>query len=105
MLRFAFDGIASFSTVPLKLATWTGYIAAVLAILYLGNVFVQKALGHTVPGWTTIMVAMLFLGSVQLICLGILGEYLGRMFNEVKARPMYVIEEELSAAPDSPHRE
>jgi glycosyltransferase involved in cell wall biosynthesis len=101
MLRFAFDGITSFSTVPLKLATWTGYIAAVLAILYLGNVFVQKALGHTVPGWTTIMVAMLFLGSVQLICLGILGEYLGRVFTEVKARPMYVIEEEASSAPAS----
>jgi polyisoprenyl-phosphate glycosyltransferase len=99
MLRFAFDGITSFSTVPLKLATWTGYIAAILAMLYLASVFVQKALGYTVAGWATIMVAMLFLGSVQLICLGILGEYLGRVFNEVKARPMYVIEEELSTTP------
>jgi dolichol-phosphate mannosyltransferase len=93
MLKFAFDGITSFSTAPLKLATWTGYAAAFLAVLYLMSVFVQKLLGFTVEGWATIMVAMLFLGSVQLICLGILGEYLGRIFNEVKPRPMYVIEE------------
>jgi dolichol-phosphate mannosyltransferase len=93
MIKFAFDGITSFSTAPLKLATWTGYAAALLAVLYLLSVFVQKLLGFTVEGWATIMVAMLFLGSVQLICLGILGEYLGRIFNEVKPRPMYVIEE------------
>jgi dolichol-phosphate mannosyltransferase len=96
MLKFAFDGITSFSTAPLKVATWMGYVAALAAILYLISVFVQKLLGFTVDGWATIMVAMLFLGSVQLICLGILGEYLGRIFNEVKPRPMYVIEEALS---------
>lgn len=96
MIKFAFDGITSFSTAPLKVATWMGYAAALAAILYLISVFVQKLLGFTVDGWATIMVAMLFLGSVQLICLGILGEYLGRIFNEVKPRPMYVIEEALS---------
>ncbi|HYN08777.1 MAG TPA: glycosyltransferase family 2 protein [Vicinamibacterales bacterium] len=93
MLKFAFDGITSFSSAPLKIATWTGYAAALLAVLYLISVFVQKLMGVTVDGWATIMVAMLFLGSVQLICLGILGEYLGRIFNEVKPRPMYVVEE------------
>jgi dolichol-phosphate mannosyltransferase len=98
MIKFAFDGITSFSTVPLKLATWTGYVAALLAVMYLLSVFIQKwVLGNTVEGWATIMVAMLFMGSVQLICLGILGEYLGRIFNEVKPRPMYVIEEIVSA--------
>jgi dolichol-phosphate mannosyltransferase len=96
MIKFAFDGITSFSTAPLKLATWMGYASALAAILYLISVFVQKLLGFTVDGWATIMVAMLFLGSVQLICLGILGEYLGRIFNEVKPRPMYVVEEALS---------
>jgi glycosyltransferase involved in cell wall biosynthesis len=96
MIKFAFDGITSFSTAPLKVATWMGYAAALAAILYLISVFVQKLLGFTVDGWATIMVAMLFLGSVQLICLGILGEYLGRIFNEVKPRPMYVIEETLA---------
>lgn len=104
MIKFAFDGISSFSTVPLKLATWTGYLAALLAVLYLLSVFIQKLLGYTVEGWATIMVAMLFLGSVQLICLGILGEYLGRIFNEVKPRPMYVIEHilEPASSPDPP---
>ena len=97
MLKFAFDGITSFSTAPLKVATWTGYLAALAAVLYLLSVFVQRAMGITVEGWATIMVAMLFLGSVQLICLGILGEYLGRVFTEVKPRPMYVIEERLGS--------
>ena len=99
MLKFSFDGITSFSTMPLKLATWMGSATAVVAFLYLLSVFVQKLLGYTVEGWATIMVAMLFMGSVQLICLGILGEYLGRVFNEVKPRPMYVIEEVLSSKP------
>jgi len=102
MLSFAFDGITSFSTLPLKIATWTGYAAAILAVLYLLSVFVQKMLGYTVDGWATIMVAMLFMGAVQLICLGILGEYLGRVFNEVKPRPMYIIEADLKAGPEAP---
>lgn len=93
MIKFAFDGITSFSTVPLKLSTWLGYGASALAFLYLLSVFVQKAFGITVEGWATVMVAMLFLGGVQLVCLGIIGEYLGRIFNELKPRPMYVIEE------------
>jgi dolichol-phosphate mannosyltransferase len=103
MIKFAFDGITSFSTVPLKLATWLGYLASVLAFLYLISVFVQKALGYTVEGWATIMVSVMFLGGVQLICLGIIGEYIGRIFKETKLRPMYVIEETLGQVPqDSP---
>jgi dolichol-phosphate mannosyltransferase len=98
MIKFAFDGITSFSTVPLKLATWSGYGASLLAFLYLASVFVQWLFGITVEGWATIMVALLFLGGVQLICLGILGEYLGRIFNEVKRRPMYVVEEVLTSS-------
>lgn len=97
MIRFALDGITSFSTVPLRLATWMGYTSALLAVLYLVYVLIMRFLGHTIEGWATIMVAMLFLGSVQLICLGILGEYLGRVFNEVKPRPMYVVEELVAA--------
>lgn len=92
MAKFALDGITSFSSVPLKLASWLGFMTSLLAFLYLFSVFVQKAMGHTVEGWATIMVAMLFLGGVQLICLGIIGEYIGRIFNEIKSRPMYVIE-------------
>ena len=93
MFKFALDGITSFSNIPLKLATWLGYITSFLAFLYACSVFIQKTLGLTVQGWATIMVGMLFLGGVQLICLGIIGEYLGRIFNEIKQRPMYVIEE------------
>jgi polyisoprenyl-phosphate glycosyltransferase len=92
MMKFAMDGITSFSTVPLKLATWLGYAASVVAFLYLLSVPVQKMLGITVTGFATIMVAVLFLGGVQLICLGIVGEYIGRIFNEIKPRPMYVLE-------------
>ncbi len=100
MIKFALDGITSFSTVPLKLATWLGYAASGVAFLYLLSVFVQKALGITVQGWATIMVAMLFLGGVQLICLGIMGEYIGRIFNEIKPRPMYVVDELRGMAAD-----
>jgi dolichol-phosphate mannosyltransferase len=93
MLKFAADGLTSFSTVPLKLATWMGYLASAFAFIYLASVFVQKWLGRTVEGWATIMVAMLFMGGVQLICLGIMGEYIGRIFTEAKQRPLYVVEE------------
>lgn len=102
MIKFALDGITSFSTVPLRLATWMGYGSALLAVLYLIYVLIMRFLGYTIEGWATIMVAMLFLGSVQLICLGILGEYLGRVFNEVKPRPMYVVEELVAAASERP---
>lgn len=93
MLNFALDGITSFSTVPLRLASWLGYAASLFAFIYLGSVFVQKWMGQTIDGWATIMVAMLFLGGTQLICLGIMGEYIGRIFTEVKGRPLYVVEE------------
>ena len=97
MLRFALDGITSFSTMPLKTGDLDRIRRRDSCRALSASVFVQKALGCTVAGWATIMVAMLFMGSVQLICLGILGEYLGRVFNEVKPRPMYVVEEHLSS--------
>ena len=93
MIRFALDGITSFSTLPLKLATWLGYLASLLGFLYACSVFAQKALGYTVQGWATIMIAMLFLGGVQLIFLGVLGEYIARIFRETKQRPIYIVEE------------
>lgn len=101
MLQFALDGVTSFSTLPLKLATWLGYLASLFAFVYLAYVFAQRAFGYTVQGWATTMVGMLFLGGVQLICLGIIGEYLGRIFNEIKPRPMYVIEERIGVGFDT----
>lgn len=92
MLRFALDGITSFSNIPLRLASWLGYFSSFLAFLYLASVFIQKAIGNPVRGFATIMVSMLFLGGVQLICLGIIGEYIGRVFEELKGRPLYIVD-------------
>jgi len=97
MIKFALDGITSFSSIPLKLASWLGYLTSIFAFLYVCIVFIQKILGFTVQGWATIMVGMLFLGGVQLICLGIIGEYIGRIFSETKRRPLYVVDHIYSA--------
>lgn len=93
MIKFALDGITSFSTAPLRIATWMGNLASAVAFIYLLVIVAQSFMGITVPGFASIMVAVLFLGGVQLICLGILGEYLGRVFSEVKPRPIYIVEE------------
>lgn len=92
MIRFALDGITSFSSIPLKMATIMGYLTSLIAFAYACSVIVQKFMGYTVQGWATIMVGLLFLGGVQLICLGILGEYIGRIFNETKGRPLYIVD-------------
>jgi dolichol-phosphate mannosyltransferase len=99
MIKFALDGITSFSNAPLRLATWLGYFSSVLGFLYLASVFVQWKMGITVQGWATMMVALLFLGGVQLICIGFLGQYVGRIFNEVKPRPVYIVEEDVRGLP------
>jgi hypothetical protein len=105
MLKFAFDGITSFSTTPLKLASWLGYASSLLAFLYACSVFVQKAIGITVQGWATIMVGVLLLGGIQLICLGLIGEYIGRVYNEVKLRPLYIVDAVHVAAGSATTRE
>jgi glycosyltransferase involved in cell wall biosynthesis len=92
MIKFAIDGITSFSTMPLKIATWAGYVVSALAFLYLASIPFQWAAGITVLGFPTTMVAILFLGGTQLICLGIIGEYVGRIFSESKGRPLYIID-------------
>lgn len=92
--RFALDGITSFSYMPLRFATWIGMTVAAFAFIY-GAVIIAKTLflGSDVPGYPSIMVVMLFLGGIQLTALGIIGEYLGRMFNESKQRPLYLVDE------------
>lgn len=105
MIKFALDGITSFSSAPMRIATWLGNIVSAMAFLYLIIIIAQAILGYTVPGFASIMVAVLFLGGVQLICLGILGEYLGRVFNEVKPRPIYIVQEVAeTAAPAATQR-
>jgi glycosyltransferase involved in cell wall biosynthesis len=90
--NFSIEGITSFSIEPLKVATYIGLLVAILAIIYgLYTVIRTIIFGNPVPGFPTLLVAMLFLGGLQLIFLGIIGEYLGRTFNEVKQRPLYLV--------------
>src|SRR5690242_17580412 len=95
MLRFAMDGIFSFSVLPLRIATWIGFAASGLAILGIVVATVERLLGvhGLVKGWTSILIAVLFIGGVQLICIGIIGEYVGRIYGETKQRPLYVVQE------------
>ncbi len=90
--NFALEGITSFSVAPLKLATYLGLATAFVAFIYAGIIIYQTLVhGNPVAGYPSIMVVILFLGGVQLISLGIIGEYLGRMFNETKQRPLYFL--------------
>jgi len=93
MLRFALDGITSFSFFPLRLATWTGFAVSLFAFLYIVVVLVLKAIGVSWLGYTSLMASILFLGGVQLLMIGIMGEYLARIFEEVKRRPLYLVGE------------
>ncbi|MBC5800352.1 MAG: glycosyltransferase family 2 protein [Candidatus Eremiobacteraeota bacterium] len=100
MLRFAIDGITSFSEIPLRFATYLGFMISAFAFLYVVVILVLKILGLNEPGYTSMMVAILFLGGVQLITIGIAGEYLGRIYDQVKSRPLYLLSSvERSAGP------
>jgi polyisoprenyl-phosphate glycosyltransferase len=95
MIRFAMDGITSFSDIPLRFASYVGFIVSAIAFVYalivIGfKLFSLNPPAYT-PGWASTIVAVLFLGGVQLMSLGILGEYLGRVYDEVKGRPLYLI--------------
>ena len=96
LFKYAFDGIISFSTFPLKFATGVGIVTAFASIIYLIVVVLQKLIfGIDVPGYATIVVLVLFLGGMQLFCLGILGEYLSKIYVQVKNRPIYILKEHL----------
>lgn len=97
MVNFSLDGISSFSNLPLKLATWTGFISSALAFFYIiYSVYVKYVLNKAVQGWTSLVVIVLFLGGVQLITIGILGEYISRVYDETKRRPLYLIDEKIN---------
>jgi hypothetical protein len=96
MLRFATDGILSFSTKPLQMSVALGMMCAFLSLLGIAYaLFLRLFTSIWVEGWTALMIAVLFIGGVQLICVGILGEYVGRIYNEIKNRPLYVVQEYL----------
>jgi len=96
LLRFAVDGIASFTTVPLKIWSYVGVMISLVALLY-ASVFLLKTLiwGIDVPGFPSLLISVLLLGGIQLISLGVIGEYLGRVYEEVKGRPLYIISEKV----------
>lgn len=96
MLKFALDGITSFSYLPLQLATYIGFIAAALAVIGIIVTIILRLSGsQAFYGQATTLVSVLFLGGIQLISLGIIGEYLGRIYDEVKGRPLYIVREVL----------
>jgi dolichol-phosphate mannosyltransferase len=94
MLRFALNGLLSFSVVPLQLASYLGFLISSIGFFYIVYAIGLKLFtDRVVWGWTSVMVAVLFLGGVQLVSLGIIGEYIGRIYEEVKQRPLYVVDE------------
>ena len=95
MLKLAIDGITSFSIKPLKMITNLGFIMGLISLGILIYSIVRKLLGHTVDGWTFIVVSIWFVAAVQMVSLGVVGEYIGKIYGETKKRPRYIIEEEL----------
>ena len=101
--NFAIEGITSFSIAPLKLASYVGVLTAVAAFAYGAFILVRTLLfGNPVPGYPSLLTVILFLGGLQLLALGVIGEYLGRMFNETKRRPLYYVQECLPSSPWPP---
>jgi dolichol-phosphate mannosyltransferase len=94
MIRLATDGLVSFSTAPLRLALDLGFVVSGLSFLFGIATLITKLVGvFLVPGWLTIVLVTSFLGGIQLIVIGVVGEYVGRIYDEVKARPLYLVRE------------
>jgi dolichol-phosphate mannosyltransferase len=91
MVRLALDGVTAFSARPLRLSLGVGFVLVALAAAYSLYAIGVWATGDTMPGWTSILISVLLIGGVQLLSLGVLGEYMGRVFTEVKARPLYLV--------------
>ena len=91
--RFAVEGITSFSDLPLVIWTYLGAIISIASFLYAGFIVLRTLIfGIEVPGYASLLVGILFMGGIQIIGIGVLGEYLGRVYSEVKRRPQYIIE-------------
>jgi dolichol-phosphate mannosyltransferase len=93
MIKFGLNGIFSFSVLPLQLATYLGLGVSLISFLYLAYaVWLKLFTTRVVQGWASVIVAVLFVGGVQLVSLGIIGEYIGRIYEEVKQRPLYLVD-------------
>jgi glycosyltransferase involved in cell wall biosynthesis len=91
MLRLAADSVTNFSAAPLRIATWLGAVSFFFCLIMLAYVVITFILGYTVQGWASVLACVLFLGGVQLLCLGLLGEYLGRLYASAQGRPAYFV--------------
>ncbi len=101
LVRLASDGLISYSYLPLRVVTQLGFVISLAAfLLMLVLIVLRIATGQLIVGWTSTLVVIMFLGGVQLICLGTMGEYVGRIFDEVKRRPLYVVRETLGFEPE-----
>ncbi|MFA5145952.1 MAG: glycosyltransferase family 2 protein [Candidatus Omnitrophota bacterium] len=99
MMRLAVDGITSFSWFPLQVATYFGLLVSFFSFAYtLYAIFIRLFTSKAVPGWSSLLIAVTFIGGVQLVFLGIIGEYIGRIFEEVKGRPIYIVNEAIGFA-------
>jgi len=99
LVRFAFDGIAAFSTVPLRIWTYLGFVISFLSIASAVFFFIRTMLfGTDLPGFPSLIVSIMFFSGIQLMSLGVIGEYVGRIFAEVKRRPLYVVAERIGGA-------
>jgi dolichol-phosphate mannosyltransferase len=98
MMRFALDGITSFSDKPLYLSGYLGLVISLLGMAYSVKIFFSWLFGtgQLVPGWATVVIAVFLVGGVQLICLSIIGQYIGRIYKETKRRPLYAIKDKIN---------
>ncbi|MDC2844457.1 glycosyltransferase family 2 protein [Limosilactobacillus mucosae] len=94
MIHFALDGITSFSIAPIHLIMTTGIVVMLISIVLMIYTLIEKIQGHIVPGWSSLMISIWFLGGVQLVSVSVIGEYIGKVFTEVKHRPRFNIEYE-----------
>ena len=91
MFRLAFDSVTAFSAAPLRLATWLGLLGGLLSALFVVGALVVKLSGNSVPGWTSTVLAVSVIGAIQLLCLGLLGEYVARLFQSSQRRPQFLV--------------
>ena len=98
MLTFAWDGVSSFSIRPIRFIAALGLFVFFISLCFMIYALISNAAGHAVPGWTMLMISIWMLGGIQLLALGVIGEYIGKIYSEVKARPKYIIETVLDIA-------
>ncbi|MFA5817345.1 MAG: glycosyltransferase family 2 protein [Bacteroidales bacterium] len=93
MMRLGLDGITAFSSKPLRISAYLGIVTTIVGLLYMIYALIAYLTGHTSPGWTSLIAVVVLLGGVQLLCLGIIGEYIARIYNESKNRPLFFIKD------------